>query len=100
MEQTRMGLAGYDPDQDDMKGIFMAKGPDFKSDGGVYPGIELVDVYQIFTKLLNIPAQPHNGTWDHVRDMLADPNIGHLTMWSPILSALCLVISLRTLLLS
>ena len=27
MEQTRMGLAGYDPDEDDMRGIFMAKGP-------------------------------------------------------------------------
>ena len=26
-EQTRMGMSGYDPDHDDMKGIFMAKGP-------------------------------------------------------------------------
>ena len=27
MEQTRLSLAGYDPEEDDMKGIFMAKGP-------------------------------------------------------------------------
>ena len=27
IEQTKMGLAGYDPEEPDMRGIFMAKGP-------------------------------------------------------------------------
>ena len=27
MDQMRKGLAGYDPDEEDMRGIFMAKGP-------------------------------------------------------------------------
>ena len=41
MEQTRMGLAGYDPDEDDMRGIFMAKGP------GSVEYLFLLLVYQI-----------------------------------------------------
>ena len=35
-----------------------------------------MDVYQIFTKLLNIPAQPNNGTWANVMDLLMDPSGG------------------------
>ena len=27
IEQTKMGLSGYDPKEPDMRGIFMAKGP-------------------------------------------------------------------------
>ena len=73
---------------------------DFKSDGSVHAGIELVDVYQIFTRLLNVPAQPNNGTWDNVRYMLVDPSGAESSrMVSPallIVSILSIVVSART----
>ena len=52
----------------------------------MFPSIQLVDVYQVFTKLLGIPAQPNNGSWDAVRDLLVDPSTapgpphGHLVI--------------------
>ena len=33
--------------------------------------MELVDVYQVLTHLLDIEARPHNGTWAAVRHMLS-----------------------------
>lgn len=33
--------------------------------------IELVDEYQVFCHLLRIPAQPNNGSWNRVRELLA-----------------------------
>lgn len=27
LDQAKMGISGYDPNYDDMKGVFMAKGP-------------------------------------------------------------------------
>ncbi len=27
LEQTRLGISGYDPDEADMRGVFMARGP-------------------------------------------------------------------------
>ncbi len=27
MEQTRQGMSGYDPEEEDMRGVFMARGP-------------------------------------------------------------------------
>lgn len=74
VEQTKMGLSGYDPKEPDMRGIFLAKGPDFKSTGEVYPEIKLVDVYQVLTHVLGVPPQANNGTWDNVMDLLVDPN--------------------------
>jgi len=74
VEQTKMGLSGYDPKEEDMRGIFLAKGPDFKATGEVYPAIKLVDVYQVLTHVLGVPPQANNGTWDDVRDLLVDPN--------------------------
>jgi len=32
--------------------------------------MELVDVYQVLAYVLKIPANPHNGTWSHVRGLL------------------------------
>ena len=75
---------------------------DFKSDGSVHEGIELVDVYQIFTKLLNVPAQPNNGSWDNVRNMLVDPSGAESSrMVSPallIVSAVTVIIARTSLL--
>jgi len=70
LDQTKMGLSGYDPSMDDMRGIFLAQGPDFKNNGEEVPPMELVDVYQVLAYVLKIPPNPHNGTWSHVRGLL------------------------------
>ena len=49
-------------------GLFLL--PDFRRGVEVGP-IELVDEYQVFCHVLRVPAQPHNGTWARVRQMLA-----------------------------
>jgi len=74
VEQTKWGLSGYDPKEPDMRGIFLAKGPDFKATGEEFPPIKLVDVYQVLTHVLGVNPQPNNGTWEHVKDLLVDPN--------------------------
>ncbi|XP_076040855.1 glycerophosphocholine cholinephosphodiesterase ENPP6-like [Oratosquilla oratoria] len=61
------GAHGYDPEIQDMKGIFFAKGPDFKKETVIDP-IDMVDIYQVLTHVLDIKPQPHNGTWAHVKD--------------------------------
>jgi ectonucleotide pyrophosphatase/phosphodiesterase family protein 6 len=65
-----MGLSGYDPSMEDMRGIFLAQGPDFKNNGEEVAPMELVDVYQVLAYVLKIPPNPHNGTWSHVRGLL------------------------------
>jgi len=83
IDQTEIGLSGYDPKEPDMRGIFLAKGPDFKSTGSEYPPIKLVDVYQVFTHLLGLDPQPNNGTWEDVKDLLLDleePNSANRTI--------------------
>ena len=37
-EQMKFGLAGYDPEEPDMRGVFMARGP-----GKSLPGIETLE---------------------------------------------------------
>lgn len=61
------GAHGYDPDVQDMKGIFFAKGPAFQK-GKIIEPIHVVDVYQVLTHVLGLTPQPHNGTWNHVQD--------------------------------
>ena len=61
--ETGGGLHGYDdtsPDgsydeegpNPDMRGIFFANGPSFRSDGAILPWIKLVDEYQVVYMLL------------------------------------------------
>uniref|UniRef100_A0A0K2TR93 Ectonucleotide pyrophosphatase/phosphodiesterase family member 6like [Oryzias latipes] n=1 Tax=Lepeophtheirus salmonis TaxID=72036 RepID=A0A0K2TR93_LEPSM len=70
-EQTRQGMAGYDPEEPDMRGVFMAKGPDFVVDPNeTYNAIELVDLYQMFCFLLGVEPQPNDGLWSRIRDLL------------------------------
>ena len=47
MDQMRKGLAGYDPDEEDMRGIFMAKGPGTINSEFVLP---IFIQYQIFSR--------------------------------------------------
>ena len=68
-DNTR-GLSGYDPDEKDMRSVFMARGPAFKSSGKIYPAIELVDIYQLICNLLNLEPLQNDGVWDRIKAML------------------------------
>ncbi|XP_053652061.2 glycerophosphocholine cholinephosphodiesterase ENPP6 [Cherax quadricarinatus] len=63
-----IGAHGYDPDLQDMKGIFFAKGPAFKCGWTIDP-IHIVDIYQVLSHVLGVAPQPHNGTWERVREI-------------------------------
>lgn len=65
------GFHGYDNSHPDMNCIFMAKGPSFKKH---YKGppIDLVDIYQLYGHVLDVPLKPHNGSWDNVRSYLVN----------------------------
>lgn len=56
-------------DVPDMWGMFLGVGPDFQSNY-VHFSLDLVDIYQIFAKILVIKPQPHNGTWSNVDRMI------------------------------
>ena len=49
----------------------------------------------MFTKLLGVPPQPNNGSWENVMDLLLDPNTA--SSLSPGLLVLGLALVLRTL---
>ncbi len=55
----------------DMRAIFFANGPSFKS-GHVGPWMKLVDEYQVFLSVLGLEGEEHEGTWERVEDLLVD----------------------------
>ena len=74
LEQTKQGISGYDPDEKDMRGVFMARGPAFVSRKEPQPPIELVDLYRMFCFLLDIePAKTCEnscGLWERIKNLL------------------------------
>ncbi|XP_036022730.1 glycerophosphocholine cholinephosphodiesterase ENPP6 isoform X1 [Onychomys torridus] len=65
------GWHGYDNELMDMRGIFLAFGPDFKSNFRAAP-IRSVDVYNIMCNVSGITPLPNNGSWSRVVCMLKD----------------------------
>ena len=75
------GQHGFDDTDDmnedgvkqDMRAIFIANGPKFKSDGSTVPWIKMVDEYQVFLMALNLEdkAEPNNGTKERVQNMFS-----------------------------
>ena len=51
----------------------------------------------MFTKLLGVPPQPNNGSWENVRELLVDPNTAHSKSASLLLLGLSLGLVSRTL---
>lgn len=51
----------------------MARGPLIKKQHQV-PPFNTVDLYNLFCKILNIPATENNGTLSAIEDILAKPN--------------------------
>ncbi|CAI5455211.1 unnamed protein product [Caenorhabditis angaria] len=64
--------SGWDPSVEDMKAIFVARGPAFRQNERFGP-IETVDVYQMILNILSLEAShPHNGTWANIENMLTE----------------------------
>ncbi|EDL35586.1 ectonucleotide pyrophosphatase/phosphodiesterase 6, isoform CRA_a [Mus musculus] len=68
-EGWQRGWHGYDNELMDMRGIFLAIGPDFKSNFRAAP-IRSVDVYNIMCHVAGITPLPNNGSWSRVVCML------------------------------
>ncbi|CAM4618354.1 unnamed protein product [Leuciscus chuanchicus] len=68
-EGWQHGWHGYDNEFVDMRGFFLAQGPDFKTNFRAGP-IRTVDVYNVLCKTLGIEAQPNNGSWSRVECMM------------------------------
>ncbi|XP_013368546.1 PREDICTED: ectonucleotide pyrophosphatase/phosphodiesterase family member 6 isoform X2 [Chinchilla lanigera] len=68
-EGWQRGWHGYDNELMDMRGIFLAFGPDFKSNFRAAP-IRSVDVYNIMCNVAGITPLPNNGSWSRVVCML------------------------------
>jgi len=65
-------IGGWDNELPEMQGIFMARGPAFKSD---YKGdpIEIVDVYQLVLNTLGVESgHKNNGSWERIQGLLVD----------------------------
>ncbi|XP_067104001.1 glycerophosphocholine cholinephosphodiesterase ENPP6 [Osmerus mordax] len=69
-EGWQHGWHGYDNEFVDMRGFFLAQGPDFKRNVKAAP-IRAVDVYQLLCRTLGIPPQPNNGSWYRVEYLLS-----------------------------
>ncbi|XP_078418152.1 glycerophosphocholine cholinephosphodiesterase ENPP6 [Cetorhinus maximus] len=63
------GWHGYDNQLTDMRGFFLAYGPDFRKNYKV-PPFKVVDVYNVMCRVAGIKPLPNNGTWSHVESML------------------------------
>ncbi|KAL2077672.1 hypothetical protein ACEWY4_027176 [Coilia grayii] len=90
------GWHGYDNEFVDMRGFFIARGPDFKKNFRAGP-IRSVDVYNLMCHTLGIKPLPNNGSWPSVEFMLngssgtARPSV----LYSSILLLLTLLLSIQ-----
>lgn len=64
-----LGNHGYDNNDPHMRALFIARGPAFRK-GLTVSAFPNVDVYPLMTHLLGIKAQPHDGNFQTVEDML------------------------------
>ncbi|KAK5925595.1 hypothetical protein CgunFtcFv8_018107 [Champsocephalus gunnari] len=63
------GWHGYDNEFLDMRGFFLASGPDFKRNVQAAP-IRTVDVYNLMCRTLGVKPLPNNGSWSRVEYFL------------------------------
>ncbi|XP_042349598.1 glycerophosphocholine cholinephosphodiesterase ENPP6 [Plectropomus leopardus] len=63
------GWHGYDNEFIDMRGFFLAMGPDFKRNFRAGP-IRAVDVYNVMCRTLGVKPLPNNGSWSRVEYFL------------------------------
>ncbi|XP_053258503.1 glycerophosphocholine cholinephosphodiesterase ENPP6 [Podarcis raffonei] len=86
------GWHGYDNELVDMRGFFLAYGPDFKSNFRAAP-IRSVDVYNVMCKVAGIQPLPNNGSWSRVQCMLKNnASLAPSFQWSSSVLALLLFV--------
>ncbi|KAJ6668637.1 hypothetical protein lerEdw1_012119 [Lerista edwardsae] len=89
-EAWQNGWHGYDNELMDMRGVFLAYGPDFKPNFKAAP-IRSVDVYNVMCKVAGIEPLPNNGSWSRVECMLKNnANLALSLQWSSFVLALIL----------
>ncbi|XP_066488316.1 glycerophosphocholine cholinephosphodiesterase ENPP6 [Tiliqua scincoides] len=89
-EAWQNGWHGYDNELMDMRGVFLAYGPDFKPNFKAAP-IRSVDVYNVMCKVAGIEPLPNNGSWSRVECMLKNnANLALSLQWSSSVLALIL----------
>ncbi|KJE91711.1 type I phosphodiesterase/nucleotide pyrophosphatase [Capsaspora owczarzaki ATCC 30864] len=65
------GNHGFDNQEPDMHGLFIASGPSFRARAGtVVASPSILDVYPLVGRLLNVTVLPHNGT-DQLASLVA-----------------------------
>ncbi|XP_005944995.1 glycerophosphocholine cholinephosphodiesterase ENPP6 isoform X2 [Haplochromis burtoni] len=67
------GWHGYDNEFIDMRGFFLATGPDFKMNVRAAP-IRSVDIYNLMCWTLGVDPLPNNGSWSRVECLLNSSN--------------------------
>lgn len=67
--KSEFGIHGYDYNTTSMHPFFMARGPKIKKHHKVNP-FHTVDLVNLFTKILEIPPLPNNGSFHNVEDVL------------------------------
>ncbi|HVS14147.1 MAG TPA: ectonucleotide pyrophosphatase/phosphodiesterase [Thermoanaerobaculia bacterium] len=65
------GMHGYDPELRSMHGLFVARGPSFRS-GLVVDEVRSIDLYALMTAALGLAPAPHQGDHARVAGLLAD----------------------------
>uniref|UniRef100_A0A6P7GL08 Ectonucleotide pyrophosphatase/phosphodiesterase family member 5-like isoform X5 n=1 Tax=Diabrotica virgifera virgifera TaxID=50390 RepID=A0A6P7GL08_DIAVI len=68
---SEFGVHGYDYNVSDMHPFFMARGPKIKKQHKVAP-FHTVDLFNLFTQILEIPPLPNNGSMGNIVDILND----------------------------
>uniref|UniRef100_A0AAQ5ZZ86 glycerophosphocholine cholinephosphodiesterase n=1 Tax=Amphiprion ocellaris TaxID=80972 RepID=A0AAQ5ZZ86_AMPOC len=83
------GWHGYDNEYLDMRGFFLATGPDFKRNVRAAP-IRTVDVYNLMCWTLGVDPLPNNGSWARVEYLLNDSDglFQSATSWTCCMSLL------------
>ncbi|KAL0973938.1 hypothetical protein UPYG_G00213190 [Umbra pygmaea] len=88
-EGWQQGWHGYDNEFVDMRGFFLAQGPDFKKNVRA-PPIKAVDVYNLMCRTLGIQPLPNNGSWYRVEHLLSGGVSLAWPTWTLVLLALAL----------
>ncbi|XP_028657958.1 glycerophosphocholine cholinephosphodiesterase ENPP6 isoform X1 [Erpetoichthys calabaricus] len=90
------GWHGYDNEFIDMRGIFLAYGPDFKQGYKAGP-IRSVDVYNIMCNVLGLDPLPNNGSWSRVECMFRNTaNLARVSMMERCFLAVALILLMLT----
>ncbi|XP_052005304.1 glycerophosphocholine cholinephosphodiesterase ENPP6-like [Xyrauchen texanus] len=92
-EGWQHGWHGYDNEFMDMRGFFLAQGPDFKMNYRAGP-IRAVDVYNVLCRTLGIKPLPNNGSWPRVECMLKSSVAALIYSWMLTLMLLTLSVLL------